>query len=102
MHFYFVFFLQDGASKTCGWQMQGHFDGSFNFYDTDFAIIGLGMNSMGAHFNPVFISIVNLESSEVYIMLLLLQPKIFCIRRSISSRNVPFNVALWAVGYVKL
>ncbi len=46
--------------------MQGNWDGSFNFCDTDFAIIGFGMNSMGARFNPVSISIVNSESSEAY------------------------------------
>jgi hypothetical protein len=28
----------------------------------DFASIAFGMNNMGAHYNPVFISIVNMES----------------------------------------
>jgi hypothetical protein len=54
------------CTQLCGWQIQGHFDGSFNFCDTEFASIGFGMNSMGARFNPVSISIVNSESSEAY------------------------------------
>lgn len=49
---------------NCGWQKQGHFDGAFNWCRKDFAMIGFGMNSMGAHFNPVSLSIVNSESKE--------------------------------------
>ena len=48
------------------WQMQGHWGCSFGFCDTDFGLIGFGMNSMGARFNPVSISIVNSESSTAY------------------------------------
>ena len=51
-------------SANCGWQKQGHFDGSFNFCDKEFALIGFGLNSMGSKFNPVSINIVNSESYE--------------------------------------
>jgi hypothetical protein len=50
----------------CGWQVQGHWDTSFGLCDTDFALIGFGMNSMGARFNPVSITIVNSECHEAY------------------------------------
>jgi hypothetical protein len=39
-------------------------DGAFNWCKKDFALLGFGMNSMGAHFNPVSVSIVNSESKE--------------------------------------
>ncbi len=38
------------------------FDGAFNWCNKGFALIAFGMNSMGAHFNPVSISIVDSES----------------------------------------
>ena len=47
-------------NSTC--QRQGHWDGAFNWCKKDFGIVGFGMNSMGAHFNPVSLSIVNSES----------------------------------------
>jgi hypothetical protein len=50
------------VNSTC--QTQGHLDGAFNWCKTDFALIGFGMNSMGAHFNPVSVSIVNSESKQ--------------------------------------
>ena len=34
----------------------------FNVCDKEFGLIGIGLNSMGAHFNPVSLSIVNSES----------------------------------------
>ncbi len=43
-------------------ETQGHFDSAFKGCDKDFALIAFGMNSMGAHFNPVSISIVDSES----------------------------------------
>ena len=47
-----------------GCQTQGHFDGAFNWCKKDFGMIGFSMNSMGAHFNPVSVSIVNSESKQ--------------------------------------
>jgi hypothetical protein len=43
-------------------QPQGHIDGAFNWCSRDFALLAFGMNSLGAHYNPVSISIVNSES----------------------------------------
>ncbi len=50
----------------CGWQVQGQWDTSFSLCDTDFALIGFGMNSVGSRFNAVSISIVNSECHEAY------------------------------------
>jgi hypothetical protein len=50
------------VNSTC--QIQGHLDGAFNWCKKDFALLGFGLNSMGAHFNPVSVSIVNSESKE--------------------------------------
>jgi hypothetical protein len=47
---------------NCKFQIQGHIDGAFNWCSRDFALLGFGVNSMGAHYNPVSISIVNSES----------------------------------------
>ena len=47
-----------------GGQKQGHFDAAFNWCRKEFVLIGFGMNSMGAHFNPVSMSIANSESKE--------------------------------------
>ena len=44
---------------NCGWQSQFHLDGAFNFCKHQFGVIGIGLNSMGAQFNPVSLSIVN-------------------------------------------
>jgi hypothetical protein len=49
-------------TENCGWQEQSRFDGVFNWYSKDFGMIGFGMNSIGAHFNTVSLSIVNSES----------------------------------------
>jgi hypothetical protein len=38
-------------AKNCKWQAQGHTDGAFNWCGKEIALIGFGMNSMGAHFN---------------------------------------------------
>jgi hypothetical protein len=45
-------------------QTQGHIDGAFDWCsrDSDFAFPTFGMNSMGAHYNPVSINIINSES----------------------------------------
>jgi hypothetical protein len=51
-------------SENCGWQKVGHLDGAFNWCKKDFGMIGFGMSSMGAHFNPVSLSIVNSESKS--------------------------------------
>jgi hypothetical protein len=53
-------------AKNCGWQMQGHFDGSFDFCDEKFAMLGFGLTSPGTHFNPVCLAIVKSESAEAY------------------------------------
>lgn len=58
--------LNMARAKNCGWQTQGHFDGTFNLCVKEFALIGFGMNSMGGHFNAVSINIVNSESYEAY------------------------------------
>jgi hypothetical protein len=47
---------------NCRWQTQFHLDGAYNVCKHEFGIIGIGMNSMGAHFNPVSLSIVNSET----------------------------------------
>ena len=51
-----------GRGENCGWQKQCHLDGAYNFCKHEFGIIGIGINSMGARFNPVSLSIVNSES----------------------------------------
>ena len=51
-------------AENCGWQKQLHMDGAFNWCRNDFGIIGIGMNSMGSHFNPVSLNIVNSESRD--------------------------------------
>jgi hypothetical protein len=38
-------------AKNCKWQAQGHTDGAFNWCGKEIALIGFGMNSMGAHFH---------------------------------------------------
>ena len=43
--------------ENCGWPTQMHFDGAFNFCDEDVSVLGIGLNSMGAHYNPVSISL---------------------------------------------
>jgi hypothetical protein len=53
-------------AKNCGWQLQGHFDGSFNFCEKSIAMLGFGMGSLGAHFNPVCFAIANGETAEAY------------------------------------
>jgi hypothetical protein len=49
-------------ADNCKFEVQGHFDGAFGWCDRDFALLGFGVNSLGAHYNPVSISIVNSES----------------------------------------
>ena len=58
--------LNMARAINCGWDTQGHFDGTFNLCVKDFALIGFGVNRMGGHFNPVSINIVNSESYEAY------------------------------------
>ncbi len=59
-------------TDNCGFQTQGCFDCEFNWCNKDFAfkLICFRMNSMGAHFNPMPISIVNSESKIVLKQLL--------------------------------
>ena len=47
-----------------GSQKQGHIDAAFNWCGKELALVGFGMNRMGAHFNPVSVSLVNAESKE--------------------------------------
>jgi hypothetical protein len=58
------FLMNMARAKNCGWQMQGHFDGSFDFCEKSIAMLGFGMGSLGAHFNPVCFAITNGESRE--------------------------------------
>ena len=46
----------------CGWQVVGHWDGAFNWCNKDFGLLAFGLNRMGAHYNPVTITIANSES----------------------------------------
>ncbi len=46
--------------------MQGYFDCSFDFCEKRIAKLGFGMGSLGAHFNPVCVAIVNGKTSEAY------------------------------------
>ena len=48
--------------ENLGWQKQIHFDGAYNFCKYDFGALGIGINSMGAHFNPISLSIIHSES----------------------------------------
>jgi hypothetical protein len=50
----------------CGWQIQGHWDGAFNWCNKDFGLLAFGVNRMGAHYNPVSITIANSESRVAY------------------------------------
>jgi hypothetical protein len=50
------------CADNCKFQTQGHFANAFNWCNRDLALLAFGMNSMGAHYNPVSISIVNSES----------------------------------------
>ncbi len=60
------FLINMARAKNCCWQMQGHFDGSFNFCEKSIALLGFGMGSLGAHFNPVCFAIANGETAEAY------------------------------------
>jgi hypothetical protein len=46
----------------CGWQIQGHWDGAFNWCNKDYGMLAFGLNNMGARYNPVTITIANSES----------------------------------------
>ncbi len=56
--------LNFARMTNCGWQKQIHLDGAFNFCLKDFGLVGIGCNRMGAHFNPISLSIVNSESTD--------------------------------------
>ena len=56
--------LATWRAVNCGGQKQGHTDAAFIWCGKEIALVGFGMNRMGAHFNPVSISIVNAESKE--------------------------------------
>jgi hypothetical protein len=56
--------LNFARMTNCGWQKQIHLDGAFNFCVKDFGLVGIGCNRMGAHFNPISLSIVNSESTD--------------------------------------
>jgi hypothetical protein len=43
-------------ANSCKFQTQGHFDGAFNWCNRDLALLAFGMNSTGAHYNPVSIN----------------------------------------------
>jgi hypothetical protein len=46
------FLINMARAKNCGWQLQGYFDGSFNFCEKSIAMLGFGMGSLGAHSIP--------------------------------------------------
>ena len=50
----------------CGWQIQGHWDGAFNWCNKDFGLLAFGLNRMGAHYNQVTITIAKSESRTAY------------------------------------
>jgi hypothetical protein len=50
----------------CGWQIQGHWDGAFNWCNKDYGMLAFGLNNMGARYNPVTITIANSESRTAY------------------------------------
>ena len=57
------FFIANMARAIeCGWQIEGHWDGAFNWCNKDFGLLAFGLNRMGAHYNPVTITIANSES----------------------------------------
>jgi hypothetical protein len=60
------FLINMACAKNCGWQLQGHFDGSFNFCEKSIAMLGFGMGSLGSHFSPVCFAITNGETAEAY------------------------------------
>jgi hypothetical protein len=60
------FLMNMARAKNCGWQLQGHFDGSFKFCEKSIAMLGFGMGSLGAHFNPVCFAITNDETAEAF------------------------------------
>ncbi len=49
---------------NCGSQKQGHTDAALTWCGKEVALVGFGMNRMGAHFNPVSVSPVDAESKE--------------------------------------
>ena len=58
------FLLNMARAKNIDRQAQGHLDAAFNRCGKVTALIGFSMNSMGAHFNPVSVSIATSESKE--------------------------------------
>ena len=60
-----VYLLLDMASvKNYKWQIQGHFDGSFNCCNKDFCIIGFSVNTLSTLFNQISLLMANSESKE--------------------------------------
>ena len=55
---------QHGACCQLRCQKQEHTDPAFDWCGKEVALVGFGMNSMGARFNPVSVSIVNSESKK--------------------------------------
>ena len=49
-------------AENAGWPKQMHMDGAYNWCSKDFSLLAIGVNSLGAHYNPVSISIVNSET----------------------------------------
>jgi hypothetical protein len=60
------FIVNMARSIQCGWQIQGHWDGAFNWCNKDFGLLAFGLNSMGARYNPVTVTIANSESQTAY------------------------------------
>ena len=57
--------LTNGArSVNSKWQVSLHNDGAYNFCKKDIGLLAFGLNSMGNHYNPMSISIVNSESID--------------------------------------
>ena len=51
-------------AENCGWQKQLHGDATFNLCTKDVGVYGMGMNSMGSHYNPISWNIIGSESYE--------------------------------------
>ncbi len=91
------FLMNMARAKSCCWQLQGHFDGSFIFCEKSIAMLGFGMGSLDAHFNPVCFAITNGETAEAYEWTYrLLQSRHPILVRSIRSDQALRGPRLWA------
>jgi hypothetical protein len=78
-------------ADNCCFQKQGQFDCVFNWCNKDFALIAFGMNSTGAHYNLVSISIVNSESKIALDKLLPTYPAVALVKLQRLLVHVSLN-----------